>query len=172
MTELKWLLRPIRADETAEAKRLIYAVAHALMEPESALEALTAQWEAWGILADLDDVPGTYLANDGVFLVVVVNGQLVGTGAFHRDSDRAGVCELRRIALLPEYRGQGLGYALMLELLSQARALGYATMSLWTNRFKLHRAVAFYTKLGFVEVTHPGASEEEIYMDLALNPPA
>lgn len=171
MTEHAWQLRPIRVDEAAEAKWLIYAVAHALMEPESTLEAFTAQWEAWGILADLDDVSLTYFGNSGVFLVIVVNGQLVGTGAFHRDAERPGVCELRRIALLPEYRGQGLGYALMQELISRARALGYATMGLWTNRFKLERAVAFYRQLGFVEVVHAGASEEEIYMDLALTEP-
>ena len=82
------------------------------------------------------------------------------------------MCELRRIALLPEYRGCGLGYALMQDLIRRARALGYATMTLWTNRFKLPRAVAFYTQLGFVEVPHPGASEEEIYMDLPLIPSA
>lgn len=170
MTEHTWLLRPIQADEAAEAKQLIYAVAHALMEPETSLETFKTQWETWGILSDLDDVPATYFANGGLFLVLVVNGRIVGTGAFHRDAERAGVCELRRIALLPEYRGQGLGYALMRELIDQATALGYATMGLWTNRFKLQRAVAFYRQLGFVEVAHPGATDEEIWMDLALHP--
>ncbi len=172
MTAQTWLLRPIRVDEAAAAKQLIYGVAHALMEPETTLEAFTAQWATWGILDDLNDVSATYFANGGVFLVIEVAGRLVGTGAFHRDAERADVCELRRIALLPELRGQGLGYALMLELISRARALGYATMSLWTNRFKLQRAVAFYHQLGFVDVAHAGAGEEEIWMELALNPPA
>jgi hypothetical protein len=45
-------------------------------------------------------------------------------------------------------------------------------MSLWTNRFQLQRAVAFYHRLGFVDVAHAGAGEEEIWMELALNPPA
>ena len=166
------MLRPIRADEADEAKRLIYAVAHALMEPQMPLEKFTAQWIEWGILDDLDDVQATYFDNKGVFLVTVDGERIVGTGGFHRYAGRERVCELRRVALLPEYRRRGLGYALMLELLRRAREMGYSTMSLWTNRFKLVRAVDFYRQLSFVEVAHAGADEDEIWMELELNPPA
>jgi hypothetical protein len=38
--------RPIRTEETAEARRLIYSVAHELMEPHMSLEEVTAQWDA------------------------------------------------------------------------------------------------------------------------------
>ncbi len=172
MSHPAWLIRPIRADEWAAAKRLINGVAHALMEPETALEAFTAQWEAWGILSDLDAVQTTYFENGGVFLVIEVAGQIVGTGAFHRVPDRAGVCELRRFALLPAYRGQALGYQLLRDLIGRATALGYTTMALWTNRVKLPRAVAFYFQLGFVEVANLGGDPDEIWMELALTQPA
>lgn len=160
------MIRPIRADEAAEARRLIYAVAHDLMEPQMPLEEVTAQWDAWGAFCDLDDVQVSYFENGGVFLVTLCGGQLVGTGAFHRYAE--GVCELRRITLLPEYRGRGLGYAMLMELMRRARAMGYGKMCLWTNRYKLWRAVDFYHRLGFVDVPHEGADEEELWMEMEI----
>lgn len=162
------IIRPILAEEAAEARRLIYAVAHALMEPQMSLEEVTAQWDAWGVFCDLDDVPKSYFENGGVFLVVVDREQIVGTGAFHCYAE--GVCELRRIALLPEYRGRGLGYAMMMELLRQARSMGYHKTCLWTNRHKLSRAVDFYHRLGFVDVPHEGEDEEELWMEMEIPP--
>ena len=163
-----WVIRPIRAEEVAEARRIIYKVVHVLMEPEASLEGITARWDAWGVFSDLDDVQTSYFENGGVFLVAVDGVKIVGTGAFHPDTE--GVCELRRIALLPEYRGQGLGYAMLLEIMRRARTMGYAKMRLWTNRYKLFRAVAFYHQVGFVDVPHEGADEEELWMEMGIPP--
>jgi GNAT superfamily N-acetyltransferase len=157
------IIRLIRAEEAAEAKRLIYTVAHKLMEPQMSLEEVTAQWDSWGAFCDMDDVQKSYFENGGLFLVTVDDAQIVGTGAFWRYEE--GVCELKRLTLIPNYRGRGAGYAMMMELLRRARAMGYGKMCLWTNRYKLSRAVAFYHQLGFVEVQHEGADEEEIWME-------
>ena len=54
------LIRPIQGEEAEEAKRLIYSVAHDLMEPEMSLEDVTAQWDAWGVFSDPDDVQKSY----------------------------------------------------------------------------------------------------------------
>ena len=43
-------------------------------------------------------------------------------------------------------------------------------MILWTNRFKLTRALALSRQIGFVEVLHAGADEDEIWMEMALAP--
>ena len=136
------------------------------MEPDKSLEEVTAQWDAWGAFDDLDDVQKNYFENGGVFLVTVSGGQLVGTGAFHGYAE--GVCEARRVALLPAYRGRGLGYAMMMELQRRAGAMGYSKMCLWTNPIKLWRAVTFYHRLGFVEVAHEGADEDELWMEIEL----
>jgi GNAT superfamily N-acetyltransferase len=162
----EWLIRPIQPDEALEAKRMIYQVAAALMEPDRPLEEVAAQWDAWGAFADLDDVQKNYFEKDGVFLVALVGGQIVGTGGFQRNAEE--VCELRRITLLPEVRGQGLGYALMMELFRHAREMGYRKVCLWTDRFKLWRAVAFYHRLGFVDVPHEGADAEELWMERGI----
>ena len=162
-------IRPIRAEEAAEAKRLVYRVAHPLMAPQMSEKAFIAQWEGWGILSDIDELQKTYLDKGGVFLVTMDGARMIGTGAFERFTETE--CAVRRITLLPEYWGRGLGYAMMLELMRRARAMGYSKMTLWTNPFKLGRAVALYHRLGFVDVPHEGADEDELWMELDLNAP-
>jgi N-acetylglutamate synthase-like GNAT family acetyltransferase len=140
------------------------------MEPETPLEEFKTLWDSWGVFNDMHDVQASYLENGGVFLVSELDGHVVGTGAFLR-YEAEGYCELKRIALLPAYRGQGIGYALLLELLDQARATGYTKAILWTNRYKLARAVAFYRQMGFAEVPHAGADEDEIWMEMPIAQP-
>jgi GNAT superfamily N-acetyltransferase len=181
------IIRPIRAEEAPEAKRLIYSVAHPLMEPQMTLEELIDLWEGWGAFADLDDIQKNYFDNSGVFLVIEIGGRIVGTGAIQRYSDGhlfaaggplhsrdeslrtcAGVCQVRRITLLPECRGQKLGYALMLDLIRRARALSYTKMILWTDPIKLHRAVAFYHQLGFTDIPIDGIDADELWMGMEI----
>jgi len=165
----EWMIRPIRMEEVVEARRLIYGVAHELMEPQMSMEEVTALWDSWNVFNDLDDIQKSYFEDTGVFLVTVASGQIIGTGAFHRYTE--GMCELRRIAPLPQYQGQRLGFAMMMELMRRARAMGYRKMVLWTNRVKLTRAVDFYHQLGFVDMHHEGLDEEELWMEMKLTPP-
>jgi putative acetyltransferase len=160
-------IRPLRIEEAAEAKRIVFQIAHEVMEPETPFEEFRTLWDSWGIFNDMHDVQRNYFDNRGVFLVSVSDEQIVGTGAFLR-YEVEGYCELKRITLMPEYRRQGLGYALLKELLQRARAMGYAKAILWTNRYKLARAVAFYRQISFVEVPHEGAEEDEIWMEISL----
>ncbi len=161
------MIRPIRLEEAAEAARLNITVAYELMKPQISLEVYTAAWKTRGVLVDLEDVQKNYFENGGVFLVVVGGGKMIGTGAFQRYAE--GECILRRIALLPDYRGQRLGYALMMELLQRARAMGYGKMCLWTDRHKTTRAVSLYHRLGFVDVPHEGAYENELWMEMVIS---
>jgi len=57
---------------------------------------------------------------------------------------------------------------MMMDLLRQARTMGYGKMCLWTNRFKLSRAVAFYHRFGFADVLHEGADEDELWMEMEI----
>ena len=160
-------IRTIQAGETYEARQLIYKVAQPLMEPHLSLEEVTTLWNSWGAFNDLDRVQESYFENGGVFLVVVDGEKIVGTGGFNRYAGKT--CELKRIALLPEYQGQGLGYKMTLELIHQAREMGYDKMCLWTNRTRLSRAVDFFHRIGFVDVPHAVADEEELWMELEIN---
>jgi GNAT superfamily N-acetyltransferase len=162
-----YTIRAIRVEETAEARYLIYQVAHELMEPERSLEEVTAQWEVWGAFSDLDDLQKNYFENGGVFLVTVSGNKIVGTGAFWHYADE--ICELKRIALLPSYQGQGLGYAMIRELLHQAQEMGYIKMCLWTNPIKLPKAVDLYHRLGFVDVYHENMDDDELWMEIEIS---
>lgn len=76
-------------------------------------------------------------------------GALAGMGAIrHLD---AGHGELKSMRVAPAFLGQGVGQAILLHLLSVARARGYARVSLETGRTPAFApAVGLYRKHGFV----------------------
>lgn len=160
-------IRPIRAAEAPIAKALVFRVAHEMMEPETPFESFRTLWDSWGVFDDLHDIAASYELKDGAFLVAEDAGAIVGTGAILR-YEQPGYCELKRIALLPEYRGHGHGYALVRALIGEAQRRRYRAMILWTNRFRLTRAIALYQQMGFVEVPHQGADSDEIWMEQDL----
>ena len=161
------LIRPIRPDEWLTAKRLIYRVAYEIFNSQGPLEDLIDVFESNGELKDMDDIQAGYFENGGIFLVTTVDDQIVGTGAIRRlERD---MCELKRLWLLPEYQGKGLGYLMMQELLKFARQQGYQRIRLETHPDYQRRAVKFYERLGFHEVPIPNASEDEdILMEMDL----
>ena len=68
-------------------------------------------------LQDLDQAEATYFQNSGVVLVILADGNVVGTGAVLRIDTE--LCEMKRTFLLREYRGQGWGRQLGEELLQK-----------------------------------------------------
>src|SRR5690554_7711389 len=115
-------LRHIQPHEATVAKDLIYRVAHRVFQDTRPLEESIAYYEARRQLADIDDVQRTYFDNDGIFLVMTDGDQIIGTGAIRKIDET--VCELKRLWLLFEYHGRGLGYRMIQELLRFARERG------------------------------------------------
>jgi len=70
--------------------------------------------------------------------------------------------------ILPEFRRQRLGYALMQNLIQRARKMDYTKMILWTNSIKLKRAVDFYHQLGFSDIPIDGIDADELWMEMAI----
>jgi putative acetyltransferase len=116
-------IRHIKPDEIAVAKQLIYRVAHQVFHDARTLEESMAYYESRGQLHDMDAMQQTYFDNDGIFLVMTEDDQIIGTGAIRKIDDK--ICELKRLWLLFEYHGKGLGYRIMQELFSFARAREY-----------------------------------------------
>ena len=81
----------------------------------------------------------------GVVLVAWRGEEAVGTARYELRPD---CLYARRVAVPPEYRGQGIGDALMLHLEELARSLGYDKVSLSTRR-SLPRNLSFYRRLGY-----------------------
>jgi len=61
-----------------------------------------------------------------------------------------GRCELKRLYVRPEYRGQKLGEMLVSKIVEDAREIGYRTILLDTLPF-LQTAKALYERMGFIE---------------------
>ena len=85
----------------------------------------------------------------GTFLIVWLDGALVGCGGFKREA--SGAAYIKRMWVAPEARGHGLGRRLLLELEEKARALGYATVRLETEK-TLTEAQQLYRSSGYTEV--------------------
>ena len=160
-------IRRIEPDEALAAKQLIYGVAHVIFNDSGSLEESIAYHESRGELKDMDDIQHKYFDNDGIFLVMTNDDQLIGTGAIRKFADN--ICELKRLWLLNEYHGKGLGYRMMQELLLFAREKGYERIRLETDPVYQKRAVEFYKRLGFYEVPIPNATDDEdILMEMSL----
>ncbi len=160
-------IRRIKPDEWLVAKQLIYRVAHAVFNDARVLEESIAYGESHGWLKDMDNIQEAYFDNAGIFLVMTNEDQIISTGAIRKFEDN--ICELKRLWLLPEYHGKGLGYRMMQELLSFAREKGYERIRLETDPVYQKRAVEFYKRLGFYEIPIPDATDDEdILMEMSL----
>jgi putative acetyltransferase len=159
-------IRPIKPEEAPIAKQLIYEIAHKVFQDPRSLEESIAFYESKNLMRDIDALEESYFKNDGIFLVMTDNDRLIGTGAVRKMDDE--VCELKRVWLLHEYHGQGLGYRMMQELLSFARETGYSRMWLETDRDAQRRAYEFYKRLGFYEIPRYSQHQDETAMELIL----
>ena len=160
-------IRPIQKHEILEAKRMIFTVAQVIFQESISLEESIVKHIAQGKLGEMDDVEKNYFENGGTFLVMVENDRIIGTGAI-RFLEK-GVCELKRLWLLTEYHGRGLGYRMIRELFNIAKEKGYRTMRLATDKVYQARAVKFYQRLGFYEIPrYGGDNPEDMAMELIL----
>jgi putative acetyltransferase len=143
-------IRPITPDEWMTAKRVVYRVAFDIFGRERPLEDFIAYHESIHELKDMDDIQKSYFENGGTFLGMFQNGEMICTGALRRIDDE--VCEIKRLWLLNEYHGQGLGYRMLQELLTIAGDMGYRRVWLETDPVAQSRALSFYKQAGFHEI--------------------
>ena len=159
-------IRRIKPDEVDIAKQLIYRVAHQVFHDTRPLEESMAHYESQGQLHDMDDLQRTYFNNNGIFLIMTDNNQIIGTGAIRKINEE--ICELKRLWLLFEYHGKGLGYRMIQELFAFARQKGYQRVRLETERDSQSRAFDLYKRLGFYEIPRYSNHQDETAMELIL----
>ncbi len=159
-------IRPIEQDEWMTAKRVVYRVAYVIFGGTRPLEEFIAYHESIHELKDMDDIQKSYFENGGTFLGMFMDGQMICTGAIRRIDDET--CELKRLWLLDEYHGQGLGYRMLQELLHIARGRGYKRVWLETDPVAQSRALEFYKQAGFHEIPSYSDRGDEQAMELYL----
>ena len=159
-------IRPIEPNEIPIAKQLIYRVAHEVFQDTRPLEESIAYYEARRQLHDLDEFQQTYFDNDGIFLVLTGDERIIGTGAIRKiDVEN---CELKRLWLLFEYHGKGLGYRMIQELFAFARAKGYKRIRLETDQAAQSRAFELYKRLGFYKIPRYSENEDDVALEMVL----
>ena len=159
-------IRPIEPDEWMDAKRIVYRVAFVIFERSRPLEEFIAYHESIHELQDMDDIQMSYFDNGGTFLGMFKDGEMICTGALRRIEYET--CELKRLWLLNEYHGQGLGYRMLQELLSIARSMAYKRVRLETDPIAQSRALTFYKQAGFYEIASYSDRGDEQAMELIL----
>ncbi len=152
-------ITPLRRDQVTEAKKVIYTTAYNIWHDRETLDETIAIYQAEWPLSDIDDFENKYVDNGGTFLVIADGGRIIGTGALHRLEDK--VAEIKRLWLLPEYQGQGLGYRMMEQLMTIAREKGYTKLRLETTPAYQVKAYYFYKKLGFHDIPRYSENAED-----------
>ncbi|MBC2704409.1 GNAT family N-acetyltransferase [Desulfobacula sp.] len=94
---------------------------------------------------------------DAVHVLSICNGNYAGTGRMLKDG------HIGRLAVLKDYRGQGLGAKMVLSLVKEAENRGMKRIYLGAQK----HAVGFYKKLGFSVYGDPytEVNIEHIYME-------
>ncbi|HEY8406337.1 MAG TPA: GNAT family N-acetyltransferase [Gaiellaceae bacterium] len=115
---------------------------------------LAQQAEMHGVYGEADIGPTReapmFVPPDGIFLVLRDDaGRAIGCGGIARFDDRRG--EVKRMYVVPEARGRGLGRRLLEELEAQARALGYTGVVLETGD-RQPEALGLYESAGFARI--------------------
>ena len=104
---------------------------------------------------EMRDLAAAYAAPGSAYFVVEIEGRLVGGGGL---GPLAGgdpqVCELRKMYLVPEARGLGIGRTMLNRCLDVARQLGYKRMYLETRQ-TMGEARRLYERNEFAAVGTP-----------------
>ena len=118
---------------------------------------------------ELAELPGSYVPPGGRLLLAYDNSQLAGCIALRRLDEQT--CEMKRLFVREEFRGQGLGRQLITAIVQEAKQIGYAYMRLDTLPPKMNDAIALYRSYRFREIEPyyqnpvPGA----LFMELSLD---
>lgn len=117
---------------------------------------------------ELAELPGDYAPPSGRLLLATVGNEAAGCVALHRLEEN--IAEMKRLYVRPQYRGKRVGFALVQQLLAEARKIGYLGIRLDTVEPVMKDAVKMYRRLGFQEIppyrTNP--IEGALYMQLNL----
>ena len=116
---------------------------------------------------EMASLPGAYAAPAGRLFFAVFEGRPAGCVGIRPSSD--GVCEMKRLYVEPEMRGNGIGRQLALAAIKAAKALGYRKVMMDTLP-AMRIAVKLYRELGFKEAPayYPTPVEGTLFLALDL----
>ena len=116
---------------------------------------------------ELVALPGEYAQPKGCLLLGEDSGHWAGCVALRGIEDF--ICEMKRLYVIPQYRGQGVGRILARAVIGEAREKGYKKMRLDTIE-TMKEARMLYSSLGFyaIEPYRFNPVDGADYMELVL----
>ena len=118
-------------------------------------------WQPTEADRDVMEVEKAYLRSGGEFWVVELRGNIVGTAAYYPIARGDRAVEIRKMYLLPQVRGQGLGRYLLHQLENAIANKGFREIWIETASV-LREAVVLYEKNGYL----PASGVETARCDL------
>ena len=130
-------------------------------------ESLGIDLEFQGFSRELASLPGDYAPPRGCILLAVTHGIFVGCAAVRPFEKN--ICEMKRLYVVPNYQGRGIGRTLACAVIDRARKMGYKKMRLDTIA-SMKKAKALYRSLQFraIEAYRYNPLESPTYMELDL----
>ena len=137
-----YLIRPVTTPENLASTITLFREYAASLDTDLSFQDFASE---------VTNMPDKYSQPTGTLLLARTGaGRPIGCVGLRPLQDRE-TCEMKRLYVSPLGRGIGLGKALTLEALDQARKMGYRRVRLDTLR-SMTSAKALYEKLGFCEI--------------------
>ncbi|RXT07050.1 GNAT family N-acetyltransferase [Ammoniphilus sp. CFH 90114] len=117
---------------------------------------------------ELENIPAKYGTSAGGCLLLAVDHQeTVGCVAIRRMDEK--ICEMKRLYVKPDWKGQGIGKRLALSIIEEAMICGYGfmrldTLSTMKPAISLYESLEFYTIEPYIYNPIEGA----MYLELDL----
>lgn len=117
--------------------------------------------------SDLKDLEANYSEKGDFFGVLELDGKTIATLAVSKLSNE--VCELRKMYMLPEFRGKGFGKLMVNYAINYARTKGFKKIELETAS-ALKEAISLYQKIGFKrKATDPLVPRCDLAFEMEVN---
>lgn len=105
------------------------------------------------------------IAGHATVLTAVVDGENAGMTGYYCNDTQSKKAYITVVVIKPDFRGMGIGTAMIKRVISDCADRGFKTVRLEVNRDN-QRAIHMYTKLGFRKVEE--TSNNSFYYELTL----
>jgi GNAT superfamily N-acetyltransferase len=166
------IIQAITPDQLDDVRGMVRAFIawHRNRHPEDI--SFTNKYFASKLVEDeLAALPGKYAKPDGSLLVCYYDNEPAGCVALRKIDNES--CEMKRMFVYERLHGKGIGRALAIAIIDEARSIGYRLMRLDTS-FRQREALQLYESVGFKKIKPYYELPKEledwlVFMELRLN---
>ena len=132
-------------------------------------ESLPFGLEYQNFEAELAGLPEPYVPPRGRLFLASRGGLSIGTAGLKRLADDT--AEVKRLYVVPQVRGRGIGKLLLARIIEEACRIGYGRLRLDSHRASMTAAIALYRHFGFTEIAPygPDLDGELVFFEKQLN---